>query len=165
MTLREKIKSQGLELTNTIGVRNFLMGRTVEITGSSDGNIHSYAIGRRFKLTNNLQYSQTMHDPNMSSINDTGSGMGNFVFLHNLKLIGASTIADFNEELKELEIEEEIIKERRKNIREITKFMQENEVGNFDEDVYAVFKTIKKCKTSKSDIEKATEIAKLLKQK
>lgn len=90
--------------------------------------------------------------------------MPNYVFLWNLKLISKQTINDFNDELLELEIEEEMIKEKRKNIKEVIKFMQENEVGEFDEDVYAVFKTIKKCKTSKTDIEKATEISRLLKQ-
>lgn len=168
--LLQKLKLSNINIGNSQQVRAFLIGKTVEVIGNTgfnnqpNGNPHGIQLGKKFKLTQNFQYNS---DGNLdySSLCDPGIGMQNYVFLHNLKLIHNSTVNDFNDELVQLEIEEEIIKEKRKNIKEIIKFMQENEVGEFDEDVYTVFKTIKKCKASRSDIEKATEIAQLLKKK
>lgn len=167
--LLEKLKKSNINLSNSNEVRQFLVGKTVEIIGFDgvnnqvNGNPHGVPLKTKIKLTPQFQYAANTGNADYSSLCDVNNKIPNYIFLWNLKLVTKETINDFNDELLELEIEEEIIKDRRKNIKEVIKFMQENEVGEFDEDIYAVFKTIKKCKTSKTDIEKATEIAKLLK--
>lgn len=169
--LLERLKKSDVNIGNAQQVRAFLTGKEVEIighigmNGAVNGNPHGLVIGTKIKLTSQFQYAANAGNLDYSSLCDQQNKMPNHVFLHNLKLVSKSTVNDFNEELVELDIEEEMIKEKRRNVKEIIKFMQENEVGEFDEDVYAVFKTIKKCKASRSDIEKATEIAQLLKKK
>lgn len=164
--LLETIKKSGINYTDTNQVRNFLIGREVEVIGyaganqSINGNPHGVNLGTRVKLSNAFQLAV---NSDLSSLCDINNKIPSYIFFHNLRLVTPKTVKDFNEDLEELDVETEIIEEKKKEIKEIIKFMQENEVGNFDEDVYKIFKVIKKFKSSKNDIEKALEISKLLK--
>ncbi len=165
MNLLTRLKKSNIKLTDLAAVKKFLVGKYVEILGTENNNSHGYNTGRKFLLTKNIIYYANNVNLDLSSLNDVGSLMNNYIFLSNLKLINDKvTAADFNAEVELINEQQKELLSQKAKVKEILKYMQENELTEFDEDVYQVYKILKKIKGSGSDIEKATEIANLLKK-
>ncbi len=168
MNLLTRLKKSNIKLTDIEGVKKFLIGKYVEILGSDPvagyNNPHGYIKGTKFNLSSAFNYVANQN-LELSSLNDVSKGYPNFIFLQNLKLINDKvTAVDFNTEIELIDQQEKELKCQKLKVREILKYMQENELTEFDEDVYQVYKVLKRIKGSGSDIEKATEISKLLKK-
>lgn len=171
MNLLTRLKKSNIKLTDTVAIKKFLFGRYVEVLGTdaapgtTGNNTHGFNVGRRFTLTSTLNYYPHQANLDASSINDVGSGMTSGIYLSNLKLINDKvTATDFNAEMQLIEEQEKELKESKIKIKTILKYMQENELTEFDESVYQVYQVLKRIKSSGSDIDKATEISKLLKK-
>lgn len=171
MNLLTRVKKSNIQLTNAAGIKQMLVGKKVEIIGNSGpngvagGNTHGLQIGKQWTLTSALVVAVNGANPEFCYITDaSGCGSGGGIYLHNIKLIGGGliTVNDFNAEIQLIEEQEKALKADKQKAKDIIKFMQENEIGEFDEKVYEIYKVIKKLKSGTTDIEKAIEVAKLL---
>jgi hypothetical protein len=170
MNLLTKIKRSNIKLTDAAAIKAFLVGKKVKIIGADPAknttgiNSHGLQIGKEWTISQNVGVYVNISNAEAIYIIDGVSGSGNGIYLSNIKLLNSGiTPNDFIAEIQLLEEEEKKLKESKQKAKDIIKFMQENEIGEFDEDVYEVYKVIKKIKTG-TDIEKAIEISKLLKK-
>ncbi len=169
MNLLTRLKKSDIKLNNAQAIKQFLIGKKVEILGAdaapgtSGLNSHGLSKGKTWTISNNCTFNI---NTNLEAIYlvDSASGTSSGIYLCNIKFVGGGsiTVNDFNAEIELLEEEEKRIKADKQKAKDIIKFMQENEIGEFDEKVYNIYKVIKKLKSGTSDIEKAIEVAKLI---
>jgi hypothetical protein len=167
MRLLDRIISLNI-LNHSNSIINYVSGKKFRVIAATNGNISGHTYGPIGTIVEVQPGSMTIsgvgtnntHIAFRNLINGTN---GNSIYLYELEE-AEITVADLYEELTKAEKEEEEQRKKQTKVKDMIKYMHENEVQFFDEKEYKLFKEIRRIRREKAinDIDIAQQLAKII---